>query len=152
MNNKLKKQILAVFLVILVAGLGTLFVVLGMDWFNSLAKPSQWIPNFVIPIVWTVIYSLVAVYLVVQIKNDKLDTKNVIIFAINGLLNVLWCLVFFTLNQTLLGLIVIVLNLIASIVLFVEQEGKDILTKLLLIYPTWLSIATCLNLSSWILN
>lgn len=152
MNNKLKKQILAVFLVVLVAGLGTLFVVLGMDWFNSLAKPSQWIPNFVIPIVWTVIYSLVAVYLVVQIKNDKLDTKNVTIFAINGLLNVLWCLVFFTLNQTLLGLIVIVLNLIASIVLFVEQEGKDILTKLLLIYPTWLSIATCLNLSSWILN
>ena len=33
-----------------VAGIGSIFVNLGMEWFNTLLKPNEWIPNFVIPI------------------------------------------------------------------------------------------------------
>ena len=50
------KIIISILAVILVAGLGTLFVNLGSTWFNTLLKPSQWIPNIVIPVIWTIIY------------------------------------------------------------------------------------------------
>lgn len=112
MSKKLKYQLLAVASVILVAGLGSLFVNLGMDWFNGLSKPSHWIPNILIPIVWTVVYLLTSYVLWRNIKEDEMDKRRTFLFVINGFLNVLWCLVFFALNLTLLGNIVIILNLI----------------------------------------
>ena len=50
--SKAKSQIISTILIILVAVLGSVFVNLGMEWFNSLTTPSQWLPNFIIPIVW----------------------------------------------------------------------------------------------------
>src|SRR5574344_1147355 len=84
--------------VILVAGLGTLFTNLGMDYFDNLTKPTMWIAPFVIPVMWTVIYICFAIYLIFAIKNIKLTTKSIVLLIINGFLNVLWCLVFFTLK------------------------------------------------------
>ena len=152
-----KKKILnwlAVILPILaVAGLGTLFVNLGMDWFNSLAKPAQWIPNVVIPIVWTVIYLTFAVILIIWQNQNKIPLMTKILLIVNGVLNVLWCLVFFTLNLTFLGNIVIILNLIAGFWLIIDiAKNKKLFSYILLIYPIWLSIATTLNTALWILN
>ena len=140
-------------LVLIVAGLGSLFVNLGMDWFDTLVKPSEWIPNIVIPIVWTVIYIAFAIYLYFAVKNEKLDKEMIWLLIINGVLNVIWCFVFFTLNSLLWGLIVIVLNLIAGAVMLILMHKKDMFfSYFLTIYPLWLSIATCLNLACWILN
>ena len=152
-----KKQIIKIIItiasIVVVAVLGSLFVNLGMDWFNSLNKPSQWIPNIVIPIVWTIIYLTYAIVLFFWIKNYKLTRNIIIALIVNGILNVLWCLVFFTVQQTFLGLIIIILNLIASYLLFFimykEQKLYSIFT---FIYPIWLSLATTLNLAIWILN
>lgn len=153
MKNKTLLTIFSLSAVVVVAVLGTIFVNLGMDWFNSLTKPSEWIPNIAIPIVWTVIYVAFAVYLYFAIKNNRLDKETSILLIVNGILNVLWCLVFFTLNSLLFGLIVIVVNLIFAIILIMTMNKKDMFfSYFLTIYPIWLSIATCLNLACWILN
>lgn len=153
MSKKLKYQLLAVASVIIVAGLGSVFVNLGMDWFNELNKPTQWIPNILIPIVWTVVYLLTTIILWILIKNEQLNTKLMVLFVINGVLNILWCLVFFTLHLTLLGNIVIIINLIAGWLLIVELfKLNRVLYDFLIIYPIWLSIATSLNLCLWVLN
>ena len=152
-KSKTLKIIFAIAGIIIVAVLGSVFVAMGMDWFNLLIKPSQWIPNIVIPIVWTVIYVAFAVYLYFAIKNNRLDNETSILLIVNGILNVLWCLVFFTLNSLLFGLIVIVVNLIFAIILIMTMHKKDMFfSYFLTIYPIWLSIATCLNLACWILN
>ena len=137
----------------LVALLGWVFTDMGMDWFNGLQRPSEWIPNIVIPIVWTVIYIACAIYLYFAIKNNRLDKETIILLIVNGILNVLWCLVFFTFNSLLFGLITIVINLIFAIILIITMHKKDMFfSYFLTIYPIWLSIATCLNLACWILN
>lgn len=147
------KYIIAYSILLLVAVLGTVFVNLGMDWFDTLVKPSEWVPNVVIPIVWTVIYILFAIYLWFAIKNDRLDTETIALLIANGILNVLWCLVFFTLNSLLWGLIFIIINLIIASVLLIEMQQKDkFFSYFLTLYPVWLAIATCLNLACWILN
>lgn len=152
-KNQTKKIIISFVVIILVAALGSVFVNLGMDWFNSLKKPTQWVPNVVIPIVWTVIYLSFAVINFIWLKNDDIPKSTVILMLINGVLNVLWCLTFFTLKLLLVGNIVILLNLIAGYVLIVDiYKYKKLFGYILSIYPIWLSIATTLNLALWILN
>lgn len=152
MNNV--KRILSIVLPILVVAVwGSVFVNIGMDWFNSLNKPSQWIFNPIIPIVWTVIYIAFAVILVLWTNKEALTKSTLILLIINGILNVLWCLIFFTLKQTFLGNIVIILNLIFGVAFWVNIFTKQKLySYILAIYPIWLSIATTLNLALWIMN
>lgn len=153
MGKTTKYQIISTISIVLVAVLGSVFVNLGMEWFNSLAKPSQWIPNIVIPIVWSVIYLLAIICNIILIKQEKINKTLLTRLILNGIFNILWCLVFFTLNLTFIGLITIIINLILGWFLWINlQKTENLLTKILIIYPTWLSIATTLNLALWILN
>ena len=145
--------ILTCIAVLIVAGLGTLFVNLGLDWFESLKKPSEWIPNFVIPVVWSVIYVSFAVIFSLLLKQKLVTKKLITLSIINGILNILWCLIFFTLNQLFLGLITIIINAFFSVLLLVEfSKIRKWYVNILWIYPVWLFIATTLNLATWILN
>lgn len=139
--------------VILVALLGTIFTRTGMSWFKSLQIPSEWVKDFIIPIVWSIIYSLFTIFLICSVKKDKIRKDLFVLLVINGVLNVLWCLVYFAINSLLGGLIFIIFNLIASIYLLKEiKKVSHIWWYILCVYPIWLSIATCLNLATWILN
>lgn len=139
--------------VLLVALLGWVFVDMGMDWFNGLNKPSEWIPNSVIPIVWTIIYSVFILYIIHLVRKEKDNKRIIILLIVNGILNVLWCLIYFALNSLLGGQIVIILNLIASVLLLREIcKTSELYSYILTVYPIWLSFATCLNLAVWILN
>ena len=150
----MKKNIIITIVSILsVAILGTIFAQIGMGWFDGLIKPKEWIPSFIIPIVWTVIYLLFA-YVLIKWQNKKPLTKeNIILLIINGVLNVLWCLVFFTLNQLLLGNIIIIINALFALRLYFEICKEDAMNGLIIsIYPIWLCIATTLNIAVWLLN
>lgn len=154
MNKNKTLQIILIWIsLIIVAVLGSIFVNLGMDWFMNLNKPNEWIPNILIPIVWTVIYLTFAIVLSIWTNKGKLLKNIIILLIINGILNILWCLIFFTLNQLFLGNIAIILNLIFGFkLLFDINRENSIYAWILAIYPTWLSIATTLNLAVWILN
>lgn len=152
-RNQIKKVIVSIVTIVAVAGLGSLFVQLGTDWFNALIKPSQWLPNFVIPVVWTVIYLAFGVVNFIWLKYDDIPLPVAVLMFVNAGLNVLWCLTFFTLKLLFLGNIVILLNLIAGFVLVaLIFEYKPVYGYVLSIYPVWLSIATTLNIALWILN
>lgn len=152
-KNQIIKIVASFIVIICVAALGSVFVQLGMDWFNALTKPSQWIPNFVIPIVWSVVYIAFAAINFIWFKNEEIPTSTIVLMLINAVLNVLWCLTFFTLHLLFVGNIVILLNLIAGFALIVNiLEYKKLYGYILSIYPIWLSIATTLNLALWILN
>lgn len=154
MENKTLKIILIFGFIALVAGLGSLFVYLGSDWFNSLTTPSVWISNFLIPIVWTIIYLAFAVVFFFWVKKGNGVPKEIYVWGIiNGILNVLWCLVFFTFNQLFLGLVFIIFNLVAGWIFWQKIIPQNkIYGRILIIYPLWLSIATTLNLALWVLN
>lgn len=147
------KIIIAIVSILIVAVLGSVLVNIGMDWFNALEKPTQWITNIVIPIMWTVIYLTFGIVLSIWIVKVGIPRNVIILLVINGLLNVLWCLVFFALQLTFIGNIVIVLNLIAGFALFSAiYRTQPLYALLTVIYPIWLSLATTLNTALWILN
>lgn len=152
-NNKSLKIVLIIFSIITVAILGSVFVNLGMDWFNELTKPMQWIPNIIIPIVWTIIYLVFGIVFSIWVSRKNLPRSVLFWLIVNGVLNVLWCLIFFALNLTFVGNIVIIVNLIAGIILFKEiYKANRLYAIITSIYPIWLSLATSLNTALWILN
>ena len=152
-KQKIISYVVIIASILLVAVLGSVFVNLGMDWFGSLNKPSEFVPNFIIPVMWTLIYGIFAVVLCLWVGNENLTTKTKVWLIINGVLQVLWCLIFFAFNQTLLGLITIVLLLISAYILIIDiYKQKPIYAYVCAIYPVWVSIATTLNLALWILN
>lgn len=148
-----KNIIISTVAIILVAILGTIFTQIGMEWFDGLTKPTEWIPSFIIPIVWTIIYLSFGIILYLWQSKRQLTTENIILLAINGALNVLWCLVFFTLRQLFLGNVIIIINALFAIRLLFEICKESALYGLILsLYPIWLCIATSLNTALWILN
>ncbi|MBE5745991.1 MAG: tryptophan-rich sensory protein [Clostridiales bacterium] len=148
-----KGNIISTLSIIIVAVIGTIFTQIGMSWFDSLTKPTEWIPSFIIPIVWTVIYLAFAIILIKWQNKTELTKENIILLVINGVLNILWCLVFFTLNQLFIGNVIIIINALFAIRLIFEIAKEDAMYGLILsIYPIWLCIATSLNTALWILN
>ena len=156
MKNFLKnnyKIIIICLSVLGVAILGSIFVNLGITWYSTLLVPKQWIPNYIIPVVWSVIYILFAVILSILSKNNILSLKSIYLCIINGLLNVLWCLIFFTLNQLLVGNILIILNVFLGVMLLLSlNKTNKTYVNWLWIYVIWLFVATSFNLALWILN
>ena len=156
-NNMKKENIIKygypIGIVAIVALLGAIFTSKGLMWLESLDKPSAWVPGFIISIIWAIIYSLFAIYSIYLVNKNKLNQKVKTLLILGGFLNVLWCYIFFTMKSLLGGLIFIVFNLIESILLIKEiYKTNKTWGYVLLIYPTWLTIATCLNLATWILN
>ena len=153
-NSKFLSYFLIILSIGIVAGLGSLFVNLGMDWFAALDTPSQFPPNFIIPIVWSVIYIIFAIVLCNWVsKGNTLPKEIKLLLILNGIFNILWCLIFFTLNQTFGGLVCIILLLILAYILVINifkyNKMYGLFTAL---YPIWVSIATTLNIALWILN
>lgn len=149
----LSKYFLVAFGIILVAVLGSAFVYLGMDYYVLVTKPTMWVPNIVFPIMWTIIYFIVGVVSFLAIKNKTINKNTTILLVLNGIFNVLWCLLFFTINQPLAGLVFIVINLVLAYALFINFLNINKYYGLaLIIYPLWISVATTLNVAIWILN
>ena len=61
-KQKILDYVIVILPIVIVAGLGTLFSNLGMSWFDGLTKPSQWVPDWIFPVVWRVIYVAFAVF------------------------------------------------------------------------------------------
>ena len=84
MENKkfIVTSVITNLIIVLVAVLGSVFVALGMDWYSTLIKPTQWPPGFLFGVVWTVIYVLTAITLFIWQKHSKVPTAVYVVFVL----------------------------------------------------------------------
>jgi tryptophan-rich sensory protein len=155
--NKFLKFVVSLGICLLAGGLGTIFTVSSIPtWYAALNKPVFSPPNYLFAPVWTILYILmgISLYLVWKkgIKTKK-SREAIYTFGVQLFLNAIWSPVFFGYKNIFLALIVIVLMLvfiIKTIVLFAKIDKKA--AYLLYPYAAWVSFATILNFSVWILN
>lgn len=125
-------------------------------WYVLLKKPPFNPPNWVFGPVWTVLYILmtISLYRVWRKGFKKKEIKTaVILFFVNLFLNALWSITFFGLKNVSLAIVVIIALLLSIIVLIRKFSVIDkVSSKLLIPYALWVSFATILNFSIWILN
>lgn len=147
----------SVLICLLAGGVGIIFTSSAIPtWYATLNKPSFSPPNYLFGPVWTVLYLLMgtSLYLVWE---KGLKTKKVrdalYLFGIQLVLNAIWSPIFFGLKDILLALIIIIamwVYILRTILAF----GKINKAASYLLYPyiLWVSFATVLNFSVWLLN
>ena len=154
--SEILKLIASVILCQLAGFLGSLFTTPAIPtWYATLKKPFFTPPNWIFGPVWISLFILMGISLFyVWRRPDHPEFKKALIFFfVQLILNVLWSLAFFGLRLPLLGLVDIILLWIA-ILLTIRHFSKvsKFAGALLLPYLVWVSFATLLNFSLWILN
>jgi benzodiazapine receptor len=124
-------------------------------WYASLAKPSWTPPRGAFPIVWPILYLLMAVaaWLLWQAEPSPTRTAALIGFAAQFVLNTIWSPVFFGRHDITGGLVII--SLLAATLTFtvvMALEVDWIPGTLLVPYLLWISFAAALNFRIWTLN
>jgi len=155
--NKVWKFIISISLPQIASGIGALFTTSKIPtWYSTLEKPLLNPPSFIFGPVWTTLYLLMGVaFYLVWIKGFdhakvKLATS---LFMFQLVLNSLWSWFFFGMENPGLALIDIVLlwiSIVGTIVVFARVNKKA--GWLLAPYLIWVSFATYLNYSIYVLN
>ncbi|MBN9061715.1 MAG: tryptophan-rich sensory protein [Rhizobiales bacterium] len=156
-NSPLSQALLAVAPVMAAALIGQAFTTPNLaPWYASLVKPAFNPPNGVFAPVWTVLYAMMAYafWRVLRAPASGARRSRAATFFLTQLgLNALWSIAFFGLQNPALGLVVIV-ALIAMIVATIQDFlAIDPPAALLMApYLCWVTFATLLNASIWLLN
>jgi len=161
MGNRKLKDIFKLLISIVAcqcAGLiGSLATVTAIPtWYATLDKPPFTPPNWLFAPAWITLYLLMGISAFI-VWRKGLDSQPIrvalMVFLAQLILNALWSVVFFGLQSPLYGVVVIIALWIA--ILFTILNFYKISTAaaiILLPYILWVSFATVLNISIWILN
>lgn len=121
-------------------------------WYASLAKPSWTPPNWLFPVAWTVLYTMIAVagWKVWQAEGIR---AALVVWGIGLAFNMAWSWIMFGRQEIGLALIDLILLWIA-IVTFMLLAWPVSRTAVYLFVPYffWVSFAGALNFAVWRLN
>ena len=153
MKKKLIDSIMISLLVtLLTAGLAMLFVDTKSDWYLSLNMPSFQPPGWVFGVVWSILYILYGVNLTLAQVNNA-SPKVYGLFLLQSVLNIAWCLFYFTLHLMYIGLVIIIAYLVVTYLTARKlYDYSKIGAYLFIPQGIWLIIALILNYSTILLN
>ncbi|MFP3949502.1 MAG: TspO/MBR family protein [Candidatus Micrarchaeia archaeon] len=151
------KLILAIILCNLAGAIGSIFTFSAIPtWYATLIKPEFNPPNWIFGPVWTALYVLMGISLYLiwkQYEKGKNAKTALTIFSVQWVLNALWSFLFFGLQSPLYGLLCIIPLWISIAVMIAKFYPLSKNAALLQIpYLLWVSFATVLNASIWVLN
>lgn len=124
-------------------------------WYPTLQKSELTPPNFVFPIVWSLLYLFMGVSFGLVLASHSKNKQFLIrLFCIQLLLNFLWSILFFTYQQPWLGFIDILLLDILVIWYAISSWRHHMRWSSLLVWPyvVWIVFASYLNLYVAIYN
>lgn len=131
-----------------IAAAGTLLTQLG-PWYFDLVKPSWQPPDWLFGPAWTLIFLLTAIAAVLGWRataEPRLRRLLVLAFLANGAFNMLWSLLFFTLQRPDWALLEVPLLWASVLALIVLSWPRSRAAAMLLIpYLAWVSFAAVLN-------
>lgn len=120
---------------------------------SMLVQPSFAPPAILFPIVWTILYTLMGVSYGILKTNSLADDKINKIYYYQLFVNAIWSFFFFVFKWRLFAFFWIILLIVLVILMIVEFYKKNKISGLLQIpYLLWITFASFLNLSIYLLN
>ena len=123
-------------------------------WYPHLIKPAATPPDYLFPIVWIVLYTMMAAALtLLWVSKSAKKQRSFVYFGIQLFLNFIWSFLFFYLENPAIALVDIVLLwifIVLTICSFWRHTHWG--SYLLLPYLVWVSYAVFLNYSIWLNN
>lgn len=122
-------------------------------WYKGLRKPGWTPPNRAFPIVWSILYLLIAVSGWLVWRAAGWPPVPFLLFGVQMVLNFLWSWLFFGLRKPVWALVDIGLLAVFVAATALAFSGYSATAALLLVpYLAWVGVAFMLNLSVWRLN
>ncbi len=124
-------------------------------WYRALEKPPFNPPDWVFAPVWTALFVLMAVaaWRIWRRPASRLRSQALLAYCVQLALNLLWSVLFFglqTIGTALADIAALLTAIIVTLGLFWQLDR--LAGILLLPYLAWVTFATVLNASLWILN
>ncbi len=118
--------------------------------YNSLNKPIFAVPSYVFPIVWGILYFILAIAATLDYRKEG---KNTVVYVISMLISFTWTYVFFSQELYGISFIIIIIIMIFSIYLLIKYlKTSKIAAFIMFLYLIWLSYAALLNYFIWMYN
>lgn len=145
-----------IFFIVITFVIGGLFSILTSqsDFYASLEKPLFSPPGILFPIVWSILYILMAISLYIVSESDSADKdSSYIIYIAQLVVNSLWTLLFFGFGLKLFSFLWILLLIFLVVIMIIRFYRINKVAGLFQIpYLIWLVFAAYLNLGIYILN
>lgn len=147
----------AIFIVMAASFAGQLATMRGLDpWYAKLAKPAFTPPNLVFPLVWTLLYSIMAWSFWRLLRRPPQQPGRgmaIAAFLVQLGLNVLWSWAFFGARNPLAGVFVVLALDVAIILMIVAIWKVDRAAAAVQVpYACWTLFATALTIAITTLN
>jgi len=123
-------------------------------WYKKLKKTDLNPPNYIFPIVWTILYLMIGISYFLALRKTN-DIKYWILPILHLILNFSYSPMFFYFRELLLSAILSTLILITALLVIFQfaKLDKSLISSMLLIpYLIWLCFANYLSYSIYILN
>ena len=151
------KFFISIFIPLIIGYIGSIITISEIStWYASLSKPSWAPPNWLFGPIWTTLYVLmgISLFLVWREGFNRRDVRfALLIFGVQLVLNLLWSIVFFSFHSLFGSFILIMILWIA---IFANIIAFYVISRpaglLLVPYIIWVSIASYLNYSIYLLN
>jgi tryptophan-rich sensory protein len=125
------------------------------SWYEALNKPPLTPPNWIFSPVWTVLYVMIAVSIILYYRTPSKQhpIMTTAVLLIHLLTNIIWTFLFFRLKSpgsALIDIIILDISLIFLILWF--WKARPSAGILLIPYLLWILFATYLNFAFYVLN
>ena len=155
--QKFLKLFLAVIICEAAGIIGSIFTTPSIGtWYKTLIRPDLAPPNWVFGPVWTTLFLMMGIALFLIWEKDhksKMAKIALTVFGVQLILNTLWSILFFGLQNPFVAFIELIflwIAILATIILFVKISKSA--AWLLVPYILWVSFAGYLNFSFYSLN
>jgi len=153
--NKGTKLSLSILLPLIIGAVSGFYTSSNIEnWYVNLNKPSFNPPNYLFGPVWTTLYILMGISFFLILNSAKANKNKLIgIYLFQLLLNFLWSFIFFKFHALGIAAVEIILLWVSILYMIVHFYKVNKWAGLINIpYLLWLSFATILNISIYLLN
>ena len=142
------KKLLFYILIPLISG-----AVVGIITSGDMKSYNGFVPGWIFPVVWSILYILMGISYGILKSNSLLDTKSINIYYLQLFVNALWSIFFFVFKWRLFAFVWILLLIILVYLMIKDFYSKNKVAGLLqLPYLLWIIFASFLNLAVYLLN
>ena len=152
--KKYKPYLKSVAFPLAVGAVSAIFTMKGMPYYDMQKKPFFTPPDFLFPIVWTVLYILMGISAArIRQSNDPKKYQALKTYWLQLAVNFFWSVLFFGLHQYFLAFLWLLLLIILVAKMIKEFAQIDLTAaKLQIPYLLWCIFAAALNFGVWWLN
>ena len=133
-------------IVLLYASLSAYFVKIT-GWYEELILPSIALPPKGMAVGWSIAY-IVNIVIISRLIFYKENSKIILPLAVLGILNIIWCIVFFAIHSPIGGFVILIIACALILAIFVMTIRRDTISMIiiepLLAWYVYLTVITYL--------